>query len=630
MELRTLFIRIKSTFDGKGFDEAAADIDDLGDEAKKTSREVDKLDDELDETARSAQKVGQQSAKAARNVDTLGKQAGQTTRTMGRLDQLMSKAAASVASLGPALAAAGIAAAVQAVGSAIAFVGEKTAELDSIAKRAQQTGFNTDDYQRLAQVATLSGTDVEKLTKGVNNLNVQLSEVARGSTGPAAKALEDLGLSYTALQDRDPTEQLKIISAALEGVPSEAERARIAFQLMGEEGRQLIPLFNAGAEGIDGMVDSIGRIFTREELARAEAYQDALAGMTAATDALVGELVLAAVPALQAVAEWFTRMIGPVSDVFREVGANVGPSFGHLFEVLQKLNVDGGPLLIGWLKASIAPLSAMLRWIGWVTDKMASLIEVGIEVVDWLSGFIDLMETRFPRAFELAGRAITAIMSPLETARKVVAEIFDFLERSFSEVDAIASRVRQIRSTLGISSGEDAPEETAAPSATPSTGAGAAAQARLRAQEREAQVRARIAQEQAANAAAAQVTARAPRRRRGSGGGRGRGAAPAQTDLLADLGLRDPGSVLDGRPAPQQLTIVIAPKIEIGGGMTISITGASGPEQQAALAKGASQARDEIFVKLSDLGEIVAAMFRTQAQAIQAAAGGGRRQPGAG
>jgi hypothetical protein len=632
MLLRTLLIEIKSKYDNSGFVDASDDVEDLGEEASKTSKSLDKLDDELDEAARGAKKFSK-GAKAA------GREVKKTEGFMARLrmesaklgPELRKQAFAKLAALGPALAAAGLALAIRGVGQAIAFVGEKTAELDKIAKDAAKRGFNTDDYQLLDQVATLSGTSIQSLGKGVTDLNVRLQEVARGGTGPAAKALDELGLSYATLQAQDPTEQLKTLSTAIGGIKDPAAQSRLAFELMGEQGRELIPLFNSGADAIDGMVNSIDKIFTREELAQAEAYQDSLANLTQVTEQLKGELVLGAVPALQAFAEFARDIIPPAVQLWRDAVGPLTPAFTRLGDALERTGVDVGPIVLRWIEFVVGPLRRAAERVAFFAEVWADVIEVGTDVIEWIQELLGLVETRFPRAFDIAARAVNAILHPLETARSTVASIFDFLEKSFSEIDGIASRVRSIRSTLGLSQGESVAAEAVETTPTANTGAGAAAVGVAQARTREARIRARIEAEQQANQAAALAAAQTPRRRgRGGGGRAAAAAAPEQNDLLGSLGLQDPGSVLEGRPAPQTLTIIFSVTIKMIESLAITVQGGSSPAQTAALRDAANQARDEILASMSDIPPLFAAMLRTQAKSLQASAGGGRKLQGAG
>jgi hypothetical protein len=632
MLLRTLVVKIVSQYDDKGFEQAEKDVDKLGDEAAKTERQVESLDRELDQAGRAAAKTGKAAATAGRQIDRAGDQAAKAGRKVGRLSGLMDKASAALASIGPALAAAGAAAIIEGVGRAVEFVGDETARLDKIAKDAQKRGFGVEEYQQLDHVATLTGTDIEKLSKGVNNLNVQLDAVARGGGGPAKEALDELGISFRDLRGLDPTEQLQVISRALEdNVPTAAGRARVAFKLMGEEGRELIPLFNSGADAIGEMVDSTGRLFTREELARAEAYQDALANLKKTTSDIKAGFAISAAPALQGFVELMQQAIPVVIEGVERIGQALAPAIERLQKAIEPLTGGEGRLFLLYLEGVAKTAEIMAQALGFVIDKIAALIEWGARLLQWGAEVADMFETRWPRAAAAVESAFNAILHPLDTARSIIEGIFDFLRDSGVEVDRIVSRVRQIRASLpGGGSGQAA--EEAQPTATPSTAAGAAAQAQARTRAREARIRAEIAEAERVRQAQAQAQAQArPRRRRGGGRGGGSRAATqaAQPGLLDQLGLAGPGSVMENRPPPQVLTIVIAPVIKLIETLEQNFSAPRDAAERGEFAAAGEQARDAVAAGLEQLQQLIEDQYRLKGRALQQAAGGGQALRGA-
>lgn len=196
-----------------------------------------------------------------------------------------------------------VAAVAAAAGKAIDFVGDETARLDKIAKGAQQTGLGFDQYQRLAQVSKLAGTNIDTLAKGTIRLTRNLNDLAAGRGKKVADNLGLINLELEDLQDKDPTEQLAILADAFAEVDSDSQRTAIAIELFGRAGADLIPLLNSGSEAINELSADVGKVFSREDLAAAEAYQDALANLDKATSDLAGELAIAVAPALTEVAD---------------------------------------------------------------------------------------------------------------------------------------------------------------------------------------------------------------------------------------------------------------------------------------------------------------------------------------
>jgi hypothetical protein len=256
----------------------------------------------------------------------------------------------------------------------IAAVGAETARLDDIAKGAQKSGLGFEAYQQLDRVAKLAGTDVNKLAKATVTLEKNLLTVARGSGKEAADALADLGLKQEALAGKTTTERLGVLSGALSEIEDETTRAALASQLMGKSGRDLLPLFNQGAEAIDELVASTGHMFTREDLAKAEAYQDALTELDKVAKDTTGTLALAVAPAL-------TKITGELTDAGKEAGA-VLPAVTKFLENLA----DGlGPpiKLVAFFAEQLGALGRIADFVGGKIDRATDA------VLDFAGGVVD-------------------------------------------------------------------------------------------------------------------------------------------------------------------------------------------------------------------------------------------------
>jgi hypothetical protein len=702
--LRTFLIKIVTKLDSSGFDDAELEAKKLGAASKEAKRDLGALAKSADKAGDEIKETGQQAKAAATKIKRVGAEA---EKSGGRLAGMKDKFSSAMGGMSAALASAGIAAALVVVGKAISFVSDETARLDAVSKGAQKSGLGVAQYQELDHIAVLSGASIGNLDKGITKLNVEL---AKGKPGPFADALREIGLSSKELKGLGATEQLAVLSGAMAHVTDEAERSRLAFMLMGKDGKELVPLLNSGREAIDAMADSAGRIFTKDELARAEAYQDALANLKNAIADITGGIALEVAPFLTEITDAARHSL-PVleqlknlyealkpalqelskigKDVFDEMGpplARVYAAVGDVLEILGKLAGDGVGKLAG-------PIMAAVSAIAFLVDSLAFWLELAVKVFSVVENILGALEERWPRAFAAAAAVVDVLTSPLETAKTVVSAIFDFIEDSVGSLGGLTTVIRDIKRELGIG---DAIGKSGIGGAVAGLRgrAGAAvegaAAGRRDAADRAAQDADRQAQLDAQAAEQARVEGGAPKARKGGGGKRrkplvdfgaeAKSAARSQaTDfaraelkrLLADglgldeaqaaanrageakakelearfreagkvfeaatsplldsLGLVETGSMLEGRPAPEQLTITIAPVIKMIEQLTITVSGAAGPEQAAQLRTVAEQAKDHLAARVGDVAATVDNMFRLRARALVASQGGGRSLPG--
>ena len=178
-------------------------------------------------------------------------------RTMGRIG-----ASAKAGALMAAKSIAVIAAAATATVAAVVKLGKVFAAYgDKIGKMSIRTGVGAEALQELSYAAEITGTNIDSLSQAMFRARRRIGNMALGGGGPAARALETLGLNAKELSKEKPERQFMILVKALKSVGNEAERNQLAFEIFGDNFRQIQPLINAGADGIDKIISqcSTGR-----------------------------------------------------------------------------------------------------------------------------------------------------------------------------------------------------------------------------------------------------------------------------------------------------------------------------------------------------------------------------------
>jgi hypothetical protein len=140
---------------------------------------------------------------------------------------------------------------------------------------------------------------IEQATK---DLTRRLSQAAAG-TGPAADALDRLGLSANELIALPLDQRVGAINAAIESFVPAAERAAVAGQLFGEEGSiAMSRIDTATLRQATEDVRAFGVVVSEQDADQIERTNDAISRLGLIWRGLSNQLAVAAAPALEAVA----------------------------------------------------------------------------------------------------------------------------------------------------------------------------------------------------------------------------------------------------------------------------------------------------------------------------------------
>lgn len=190
-----------------------------------------------------------------------------------KIDKVLSSTGRKVAGLGTGLFAVG--------GAALGPIAALTFEFgklgDEVAKASDRTGASAEFLSQMGFAAEQSGTKLSSFVQGLFRMTRRIAN-AETATGPAVRALDELGLSAAKIGALKPEDQFFAIADALGGVANAERRAQLGFELIGDNIRDLTPLLNAGSAGIRAMqkeADALGRTIGSDQAAQAAAFNDA-------------------------------------------------------------------------------------------------------------------------------------------------------------------------------------------------------------------------------------------------------------------------------------------------------------------------------------------------------------------
>lgn len=218
---------------------------------------------------------------------------------------------------------------------------------DKLDKMSKRTGIAVEELSRLQYAAEQSGTDIDQLSQAMFRATRRIGN-AITETGPAKRALDELGLSASRLASMAPADQFEVLVDALGGVGNEARRSQLGFEIFGDNWRQLQPLINQGSENIRKLkseADALGLTMSSDAAASAAALSDAMNSVTnqvkmavvqigGALAPSITEMVNATTPIIANVIEWVKA-----NGEFIQTGAKVAATLGAISVAMKGLSI---------------------------------------------------------------------------------------------------------------------------------------------------------------------------------------------------------------------------------------------------------------------------------------------------
>ena len=276
-----------------------------------------------------------------------------------------------------------------------------TAEQAQASERAaQQIGVASTDLQKLQYAASTVNVEAEDMTDILSDLTEKMVEA--GDSDDLAAMFKALGVSVKNADGtmKNSAQVLMEIADAFSGMQDGAVKTKLTIELMGDEGRKLIPVLNKGSSGLRELgreAEQTGMVFDSAARNEAKRFQDAMRGVENQTSGLRNAIGRQLMPVLTPVMEkfdgWLKLNRGLVAKKTGEWVQKVADNIPAFLDGADRWLTTGGKVL------------------GWCTD----FIDRTIGMENALKLVALYMGTPFIRSLFNAGKAVAGFGLALST-----------------------------------------------------------------------------------------------------------------------------------------------------------------------------------------------------------------------
>jgi hypothetical protein len=167
----------------------------------------------------------------------------------------------------------------RAIGHQLSGFGEAIKRVGDFVDASQKFGVSAESLMAFGHSADLAGTSIEGLSKGLQKLNVAMTNAATGEGGKAADTLKALGVvSKSTAGNMKSTEDVLIgLADKFADMEDGAAKTAMAVAIFGKSGAELIPLLNQGSKELARQAKEardLGLVLDNETARGLEAFGD--------------------------------------------------------------------------------------------------------------------------------------------------------------------------------------------------------------------------------------------------------------------------------------------------------------------------------------------------------------------
>lgn len=192
------------------------------------------------------------------------------------------------------------------------FVGGVIEANDALAKAAQKSGTAVKAFSELAYAMELADIPADALSTALRKMQQEIANAGNGNKS-ALQSFTQLGISFENIRRLSPDRQFEEIADALSRIQDPAERTRLAVELFGRAGQDLLPAFEQGAAGIRAAreeAQKLGRVLDEEGAKKIQEADDAMKRLTLSAQGLGRELVIKLAPSITTAAVALRQLLG--------------------------------------------------------------------------------------------------------------------------------------------------------------------------------------------------------------------------------------------------------------------------------------------------------------------------------
>lgn len=300
----------------------------------------------------------------------------------------------------------------------VGFATKSASTADHIDKMSQKIGISRKAYQELDFICSQSGTSVDSLQAGMKSLTSAM-DGAKSGTKANVEQFQKLGVAVTNSDGsfRSQEDVLFDTISALQGMDNQTEKARLATELFGRSGSELMPLLNGASGSVEEMkkqAHDLGLVLDDELIDNGVNLTDSLDQTKRAFASIGTQLGASLMPIVEKASDYIQQALPYIQQLIQRLSPIITSMLEGILPPLMSLAESIFPILFDLIEQLIPP----------VTQIVKAILPIIVQLIQMLlPPIVQIVQMILPILVQL----ITALLPLLQPILQLLQPLIDLL-----------------------------------------------------------------------------------------------------------------------------------------------------------------------------------------------------------
>lgn len=321
----------------------------------------------------------------------------------------------------------------------VGFATKSASTADHIDKMSQKIGISRQAYQELDFICSQSGTSVDSLQMGIKSLTTAM-DGAKNGTASNVEQFERLGVAVTNSDGtfRSQEEVFFDTISALQGIDDQTEKARLATELFGRSGTELMPLLNGASGSIDEMrqqAHDLGLVLDDELIDNGVNLTDSLDQTKRAFASIGTQLGASLMPIVEQASDYIQQALPSIQALIGRLAPIITNLLSSILPPLMELAEAIFPVLMDLIESLIPP----------VTQIVEAILPIIVQLIQMLlPPIVQIVQAVLPILVQLISALLPLLQPILELLQPLIDLLMVLLEPLIELLNLILPPLIQI------------------------------------------------------------------------------------------------------------------------------------------------------------------------------------------